>query len=117
MPVDQHVRRRLVAPVHMFDAPLEGARIEAAAVATSDAGTSAHASERARAEHSRRHSIRSVALGVLLIGTATSANAQRVWVQHGPRPNTQGQVEGIADRPVVGAVQAVAAHPTDANIV
>ena len=39
------------------------------------------------------------------------------WLEHGPRPNTQGQVEGITDGEVVGAVHAVAAHPTDADTI
>ena len=39
------------------------------------------------------------------------------WRQQGPRPTTQGQVENIIDREVVGAVQALAAHPVDADIV
>jgi hypothetical protein len=39
-----------------------------------------------------------------------------VWVPNGPGPNTQGQVENIANREVVGAVHAVAPHPTDENI-
>jgi hypothetical protein len=37
------------------------------------------------------------------------------WVANGPGPNTVGQVENIANREVVGAVNAVAPHPTDAN--
>jgi hypothetical protein len=38
------------------------------------------------------------------------------WVPQGPRPNTLGQVEQIAHREVVGAVQAIAAHPFDPDI-
>jgi VWA domain-containing protein len=53
-------------------------------------------------------------LGILT--TAGRAGAQRVWVQHGPGPNTVGQVEGITDREVVGAVHSVAAHPTNASV-
>jgi hypothetical protein len=40
-----------------------------------------------------------------------------VWTAQGPRPTTGGQVEGIADREVVGAIKAIAAHPTDPDIV
>ena len=40
-----------------------------------------------------------------------------VWTPEGPRPTTRGQVEGIVDGEVVGAVKAVAAHPTDPDIV
>jgi hypothetical protein len=43
--------------------------------------------------------------------------AQHVWVQQGPGPTTKGQVEGITDREVVGAIHTVATHPTDPNIV
>lgn len=38
------------------------------------------------------------------------------WISLGPAPATNGQVEGIADRPVTGAVNAVVAHPSNANI-
>lgn len=38
------------------------------------------------------------------------------WVPQGPAPNTLGQVENIPDRPVVGAVNAVTPHPTNADI-
>jgi hypothetical protein len=36
-----------------------------------------------------------------------------VWMPQGPRPSTDGQVEGIPDKEVIGAIQAVAVHPTD----
>jgi hypothetical protein len=39
------------------------------------------------------------------------------WRPQGPRPTTGGQVEGIVDREVVGAVKAVAVHPTNPDIV
>ena len=39
------------------------------------------------------------------------------WQRQGPRPTTEGQVEKIIDREVMGASQALAAHPVDANIV
>jgi hypothetical protein len=38
------------------------------------------------------------------------------WVHLGPGPAHEGQVEGIANRPVTGAVNAVVPHPTNANI-
>ena len=38
------------------------------------------------------------------------------WVSQGPALVTGGQSEGIVDRPVVGAVHAVAAHPGNADI-
>jgi photosystem II stability/assembly factor-like uncharacterized protein len=40
-----------------------------------------------------------------------------VWTPQGPRPTTGGQVEGLADGEVVGAIKAVAAHQTNPNIV
>lgn len=48
--------------------------------------------------------------------TVATGAAQLVWVPNGPGPNTQGQVENITNREVVGAVNAVTPHPTDANI-
>ncbi len=57
-------------------------------------------------------------LSVLPLVLSGTAHAQSLtWVKQGPGPNTLGQVEKIADREVVGAIQAVAPHPTDANIV
>jgi hypothetical protein len=41
---------------------------------------------------------------------------QRRWVAQGPRPNTKGQVEGIAEGEVEGAISAIAAHPKDASV-
>ncbi len=38
------------------------------------------------------------------------------WIDLGPGPAHDGQVEGITNRPVTGAVNAVAPHPTDAAI-
>ncbi len=38
------------------------------------------------------------------------------WVHLGPGPAHEGQVEGITNKPVTGAVNAVVPHPTDANI-
>jgi len=38
------------------------------------------------------------------------------WTALGPAPSHSGQVEGITNREVVGAINAIAAHPTDANI-
>ena len=46
---------------------------------------------------------------------ASPALADSVWQPQGPAPSTQGQVEGIADREVSGAIHTVAAHPTDAD--
>src|ERR1051326_7851109 len=38
------------------------------------------------------------------------------WTPQGPGPIQSGQVENITNRPVVGAVKTVAAHPTDARV-
>ncbi len=38
------------------------------------------------------------------------------WSNLGPAPAFNGQIEGIANRPVIGAVSAVAPHPTNAAI-
>src|SRR5438270_8221334 len=55
---------------------------------------------------------------VLLLGLAAPAFAMpQQWVAEGPGPNTRGQVENIADGEVVGAINAVAPHPSDANTV
>lgn len=54
---------------------------------------------------------------LLLLLTYSTAIAQQVWVAQAPGPNTLGQVENIDDGEVVGAIKAVAAHPTDPNIV
>lgn len=53
---------------------------------------------------------------LLVLANAGHAHAQRVWVPHGPGSNTLGQVEGITDREVVGAIHAVAAHPANADV-
>lgn len=37
------------------------------------------------------------------------------WIAEGPGPSQNGQVEGILNQEVVGAVHAVAAHPLDAD--
>src|SRR6185295_12250798 len=39
------------------------------------------------------------------------------WVSQGPAGIANGQSEGIAGNPVVGAIRAIAAHPTNADVV
>lgn len=39
------------------------------------------------------------------------------WVAQGPGPITGGYTLGLADNPVSGAIQSVAVHPTDPNVV
>ena len=51
------------------------------------------------------------------VPAGAESSATLIWERQGPRPTTHGQVEGIVDREVVGAIQAVAAHPTNADIV
>jgi len=65
---------------------------------------------------------------VVLCGAAGSAAQDRVWVPanpdviggpwlvEGPGPSHNGQLEGIPNRPVTGAVNGLAAHPTNADI-
>ena len=58
--------------------------------------------------------------GLLLLCLAVdgTVSAQALeWVPRGPGPNTGGQVENIANREVVGAIHAVAPHPTNADVV
>ncbi len=65
------------------------------------------------------------AVRLVLIAAATAAlvtpwlSAQSIgpaWQALGPGPSNNGQVEGIVDRKVVGAVNAIAAHPSSADI-
>lgn len=56
-------------------------------------------------------------LGVSLWLIPVCALAQSgTWEPLGPAPATDGQVEGIAQGEVVGAVNALAAHPTDPDV-
>lgn len=57
------------------------------------------------------------ALLALLLGTASGALHAQAWEFLGPGPSHGGQVEGIANREVVGAINALAAHPTNPDIV
>ena len=60
---------------------------------------------------------RQVCCALLLLAFGSiPANAQQ-WIPQGPAPNTQGQVQNIAAGEVTGALNAVAVHPTDSNIV
>jgi hypothetical protein len=67
----------------------------------------------------------SSASGLSFIGSATDGEVEdyRVtialpgnWAPLGPFGATNGQVEGIANRPVTGAIHTVLAHPTNADI-
>jgi hypothetical protein len=59
---------------------------------------------------------RIVAVAVFTFSAAAAAQ-NLVWAPVGPSPTTAGQVEGIADGPVAGAIKAVTPHPNDANVV
>ena len=65
-----------------------------------------------------RKSLLAFGLPILTMSICGNVAAQPlVWEAQGPGPNTQGQVENITDREVVGAINAVTPHPTNANIV
>ncbi len=53
-------------------------------------------------------------LAYLLAGSI-AFGSDFAWQSMGPGPTLDGQVEGITGRPVVGAINNVLAHPTDAN--
>ncbi len=53
-------------------------------------------------------------LGLVHFATVLSAQTD-VWQAQGSAPHREGQVENITNREVVGAVHAVAPHPTNAN--
>jgi hypothetical protein len=61
-----------------------------------------------------RRSLLAVAAILLIAGTA---QAQLRWVPHGPGPTTFGQVEGITEGQVVGALHDIAPHPTDPDVI
>ncbi len=50
-----------------------------------------------------------------LVDSALAGSVGGAWEAQGPGPNTLGQVEGIEDGEVVGAINTAAAHPTDVN--
>ncbi len=56
-------------------------------------------------------------LPVWLLLTPCAVFSQQVWTAQAPGPNTQGQVENIDDGEVVGAINTVAVHPTNPNII
>src|SRR4051812_6696230 len=60
--------------------------------------------------------VRSGFMALCIAASSAGTAPAQTWVDQGPGPNTVGQVENITDRPVVGAVNAVTPHPSDANI-
>jgi hypothetical protein len=66
------------------------------------------------------HALCGALAGLLLLNTITPLAAQTfsgAWKDLGPGPAVAGQVEQISNREVVGAINAFALHPTDANII
>lgn len=57
-----------------------------------------------------------VTLCLIVIGTVMAHGAKAQWIQQGPGPSKNGQVEGITDLEIVGAVNCVTPHPTNADI-
>ena len=56
-----------------------------------------------------------IAVGGILSSWQAPAQEDRIWEHIGPRVITGGSVRGITDGEVVGAVNSVALHPTDAD--
>src|SRR6266540_2736528 len=54
--------------------------------------------------------------GAFNAGPIATANIAQ-WAEQGPGPIHNGQLTGIPDRPVSGAIQALLPHPTDPNII
>jgi hypothetical protein len=57
-----------------------------------------------------------VALFGLLLAIGASAQEDRIWENLGPRVITSGSVSGITDGEVVGAINSVALHPSNADV-
>jgi hypothetical protein len=55
-------------------------------------------------------------LVILLFSSAAHAQLVGRWVPVGPSPARNGQVENISNREVAGAINVLAAHPTNANV-
>lgn len=60
-------------------------------------------------------SAQSLETAPLLPGKANKLKPGGIWLPQGPGPTIDGQVEGIADGEVVGAIHTVAAHPHASN--
>ncbi len=52
----------------------------------------------------------------LLLAFSVPAEEDRIWESLGPKVITSGQVSGITDGEVVGAIVSVAPHPSDADV-
>jgi hypothetical protein len=64
--------------------------------------------------------VRRIRLVLLLVAAAAMPaplwGQAGIWRSQGPGPTTGGQTEVLTDGEVVGAVQALAPHPTDPDI-
>jgi hypothetical protein len=58
----------------------------------------------------------SIAASLAVWIATTRPVAAQIWVQQGPSPTTGGQVEGISGGHVSGSVNAILAHPTNADV-
>ncbi|MDX1964635.1 MAG: hypothetical protein SFX18_15905 [Pirellulales bacterium] len=65
----------------------------------------------------RNHVSRGVEMLESRIALAISVTNVPAWIDQGPSPITGGQTVGITDNPVTGSVHALAAHPTNADII
>jgi len=57
-----------------------------------------------------------IGLSLLFVMMAATTGLRAQWIQQGPGPSKNGQVENITDQPIVGAINCVTPHPSDANI-
>jgi photosystem II stability/assembly factor-like uncharacterized protein len=82
-----------------------------------------------RASKTRAILVSAALAGVMVLGGGTGSLAQDQawfpadpdaiggrWLVEGPGPSQNGQLEGIPNRPVTGAVNALAAHPSNPDI-
>lgn len=77
--------------------------------ATADASLRTPVPDAALPRGARKKAVALTAAPALQVTTGT-------WVSHGPSPTHNGQTEGIASGPVIGAVQSIVAHPQSADI-
>ncbi len=73
-------------------------------------------SHRIRGVHARDRFALTPWILAVVVGAPLQAQVGGAWQQVGPAPSHGGQVEGITNREVTGAVNAIAVHPSDANI-
>ncbi|WP_109853246.1 VWA domain-containing protein [Aquimarina sp. AU58] len=62
------------------------------------------------------HSENFLQFGAIILVLFISLTSQAQWIQQGPGPSKNGQVENITDRHVVGAVNCVTPHPSNADV-